>query len=397
MDPTRAAPAHDAPATFRERGVAVPFTAPGLLGARVRTSAHGGTVGNGAALELVFPNPSGARGIYVVPWAGVADACAPTLHDLNVMAALARLAGEGPVTPAEVQAIARAAALDGAAGRQARAAAAAAMEADRVRAAAALEHLLPTMAAAGLDARPGRPGAREGSALARIAAEWGVGGDPAAAPLPCAIAALTRLREGLLAWAAAHPDDSGVAELTATLAGGAARSAAAALLAVRQGSEAALVQAWRSAPERLAALAARPSWLLDGWSAPCLIWAAAAPATDPDGGAGARLGTGAATASGAALAGSTAALLDTAALAPALPTEAEGWTGLPTDPSLPWLLRRALASRAVEARRRSPGGVRGRGAASGATVAGALQAGEARASRVQDTIARNERLRALAA
>lgn len=370
MTPPRAPADLAQPATFRERGVAVPFTAPALLGARVRTGPAG--------LELVFPNPSGARGFYVVPWAGIPDAFAPTLHDLHVMAALARVARDGPIGPAEVQAVARAASLEGAAGRPARAAAVAAAEADGARAAAALDHLLPALAAAGLDARAGSAGAREAGALARIAADWGAGGNPAEAPVPRAIAALTHLRDGLLAWAAAHPDDASPAELVATLADGAASAAAAALAAAQQGSDIRLAQAWRTAPERVAALAARPAWLLDGWSAPCLIWAAAAAATPP--------GTGPA--------GSTAALLDAAALAPALPVEAAGWTGQAADPSVPATLRRALAARAGEARRDGERASHGRGAAS---VAVAVRAGEARASQLQDMVARNELLRALAA
>ena len=54
------------PATFLERGVAVPFTTPMLAGTRARPSERGGT-------ELLVPNPSGGTGVYILPWGSLRD------------------------------------------------------------------------------------------------------------------------------------------------------------------------------------------------------------------------------------------------------------------------------------------------------------------------------------
>ncbi len=340
------------PATFAERGVAVPFTAPGLAGSRVRMGKAG--------LELVFANPSGARGTYVVPWAGVPGICQPTVHDVRLLSALA--AGAPPagatrdvIGPARVQQAARRVALDGAAGRPARAAAQAAAAADQARTGAATRHLLSDLIAQG-----GNPDLQEAAALAAVVAELGVGPSAADAPVPQAIAATESLRDGLLAWAARNPGDAAPARLLAALAAAAAAGAAAALAAAHHPTTLELLLAWRSAPERVAALAARPAWLLDGWRLPGLIWSDAAP-------------------------GSSAALAEAAHLASFPPREAEAWTGLPTDPAAPGLLRRILAARAGEAR-----------AGSARTGGGGPPNLRGRAI-TADLVARNERLRALAA
>ena len=109
-----------------------------------------------------------------------------------------------------------------------------------------------------------------------------------------------------------------LARLAATLAGDAAQATTLALHAARHGpGVAALVRAWRSGWEDVAALAARPAWLLDGWRLPCLIWAQAP--------------------------GSPAALQEVAHLAPVPAGEAAAWTGAVFDPAVPLALRRLLA------------------------------------------------------
>jgi len=344
------------PATFAERGVAVPFTAPGLAGTRVRSGKDG--------LELVFANPSGARGTYVVPWAGVPDICHPTLHDLRLLAALQAGGGREVVTPAQVQAAARRVALQGAAGRAARAAAEAAEAADGTRLATTAAHLQTGLADAGLPP----PDALEATLLARAVAELGIGPAAEDAPVPRALAALDGLRTGLLTWAASHPDDAAAAQLAAGLAMGAASAARTAMAAARHRNPALLLQAWRSGPGRVAALAARPAWLLDGWRLPGLLWAAASP-------------------------GSSHALTDVIQLAPLPPREAQAWTGLQADPSAAGLLRRVLAAR-LDTQRIE--GLRMSAPRAGAGRAGA-QATKADGVPAPELVARNERLRAMAA
>ena len=348
---TRADGSHPQPATFAERGVAVPFTAPGLAGTRVRSGKDG--------LELVFANPSGARGTYVVPWAGVPDICHPTLHDLRLLAALDAGGGRDAVTPAQVQAAARRVALQGAAGRPACAAAEAAQAAEAARLAATVAYLQNGLGADG----PPPPDAPEATLLARAVAELGIGPAADGAPVPQALAALDGLRTGLLGWAAAHPDDAAAAGLAAGLAMGAAAAARTAMAAARHRTLALLVQAWRASPGRVAALAARPGWLLDGWRLPGLLWGAAAP-------------------------GSSHALTEVIQLVPVPPREAQAWTGLQMDPSAAGLLRRVLATR-LDAQRTEGLRTGGPRPAAGRAEAASIPA--------PDLVARNERLRAMAA
>ena len=62
-----------APPSFAERGASVPFTTPIIVGARVR--------GRGESLELVVPNPSGAKGNYILQWKNLPDVFTLTVHD----------------------------------------------------------------------------------------------------------------------------------------------------------------------------------------------------------------------------------------------------------------------------------------------------------------------------
>ncbi len=85
------------PTTFLERGIPVPFTTPMLAGTRVRPAERGG-------IELVVPNPSGGKGVYVLPWDGVHQLCRPTVHDTRLSEVLAGLQN---VTPATIRQAAR--------------------------------------------------------------------------------------------------------------------------------------------------------------------------------------------------------------------------------------------------------------------------------------------------
>jgi hypothetical protein len=97
------------PASFLERGVAVPFTTPALAGARIRPADRTGT-------EFVVPNPSGGRGVYILSWTGVKQMCRPTVHDTLLHQRVSRL----PVmSPAGVRATARQLAAEGLAGKDA--------------------------------------------------------------------------------------------------------------------------------------------------------------------------------------------------------------------------------------------------------------------------------------
>lgn len=108
------------PMTFLERGVAIPFTTPHLLGGRVRPGLRGGA-------ELVLGNPVGEDGVYVMPWSALPDICTPTLHD---RALWQRIGGLGLLAPRSIREVARQVAAEGFAGRAAARAAEAAVAED---------------------------------------------------------------------------------------------------------------------------------------------------------------------------------------------------------------------------------------------------------------------------
>ena len=68
-------PRHYEPASFLDRGVALPFTTPLLFGARARAA------GDHSGLEVIIANPSGGKGVYILPWGAIPQICVPTLHD----------------------------------------------------------------------------------------------------------------------------------------------------------------------------------------------------------------------------------------------------------------------------------------------------------------------------
>ncbi len=79
-------------------------------------------------MELLVPNPSGGRGIYILHWAAVRERYRPTVHDTVL---LQRLADPVWLDPRTVRAVAWEIAREGLAGQEARAAATVAGNADR--------------------------------------------------------------------------------------------------------------------------------------------------------------------------------------------------------------------------------------------------------------------------
>ena len=110
------------PTTFLERGVSIPFTTPQLNGARARP-------GERRSLELIIPNPSGGRGVYIVALGHIYDFCPLTLNDRRLADAIINLRG---VTPEIIRHVARDIADTGLAGQGAAAAAERAREGDSI-------------------------------------------------------------------------------------------------------------------------------------------------------------------------------------------------------------------------------------------------------------------------
>lgn len=357
------------PATFAERGVHVPFTTPMLSGARARAAKRGG-------LELIVPNPSGGRGAYVLPWTGVRDLCSPTVHDMRLHGLIAVLPR---VTPDAVRLAARAAAAEGLAGRQAKAATLTALDRDRSARQEIDRHLLVLLVRqkerpeAGLvapeaetpemlqrrarrvivEAAP-QLGLAPGQIvsileeLAGLLLDAGIGPLSQTARLPKLLAAIAALRDETHRRAADPADEAHqLLELIRATCDFSIACATPLLRDVRlsAGDIVSLIHAWSTDPGRIAALCARPGWVLDGWERVCLLWQQAETAAEQ-----------------------RAALGEIAILLPLIPREAESWLGRFPEPDQKVSLR--------------------------SIVEGAQQ-GHPRSS-LPDLIARNERLVAMA-
>jgi hypothetical protein len=321
------------PATFRRRGLAVPFTTPLLAGARVRESKRSG-------VELVVPNPSGGRGVYIVQWPGVRVFCTPTVHDavlFHCVAGLRRL------DPAAVREAALDVALGGYAGRDAIEAARSVRANDQVYRmltdflllASLLEQVEPSgRVVTRLAERTADFDRRAGLVLRRIAPAFGC----PAAHLTDGIAALG----GALASVGVTQNDQTArvprligrlketqAELSRRLGddpgsdvGGLGRTVTAAMKGTIAQAETvladirsaaadpvALLKRWIANASDPVDLAARCDWLLDGWERICLLWKTAA-----------------------CMASRRAALLEMAQLLPVLPREISDWVDGPVPP-----------------------------------------------------------------
>ncbi len=320
------------PTTFLERGVAMAFTTPMLAGARARPSERGG-------VELIVPNPSGGRGVYILPWSGVRELCKPTVHDTRLNQKIATLRA---VTPALIREAAREVAAEGLAGREAQAAAGSTADTDRqdrmvtnfLLLMAMVEQQEPDGRAAPPPdrAKPQELEARARQTIAELAPKigWtpetiakgleelaevfmgvGVGSFADQARIPRALEQLCALRAQTASWAQEHADDSGGVAGMTTMAASLTITCARATLADAQamtGDVVGLIREFGAAPEPLAERVARSEWLLDGWERICLLWRGAETMAERH-----------------------AALVEIATLVPVIPKEATEWVGTPVD------------------------------------------------------------------
>lgn len=292
--PPRLQPYH--PTTFLERGVAVPFTTPMLASARARPMERGGT-------ELIVPNPSGGDGVYVLPWNAVCDLCRPTMHDTQLNERVAELS---TITPHGIRMAARAIAADGLAGRPARAAATEAATHERLDQLLTNFLLLLELVKQGEPAGHNQvPPDQEQPAILERRARWvighisprlglspdriangleqlaamfsgvGIGRQIAEARLTRLTNAIARLQQDARSWSESRFDDSAaLATMIAEVAGHTLACAASTLGATRKLVDdlPMLLRNWDNAPDILAQRATRPDWLLDGWEQICLLW-----------------------------------------------------------------------------------------------------------------------------
>jgi hypothetical protein len=335
------------PSTFLERGVAVPFTTPILLGARLRPAERRG-------MELIIPNPGGGQGVYILPWSAMPDICSPTLHDRRLWSVLS----EQPViAPSAVREVTLAIAAEGFAGHHACTAAAKSREA-RIAARVRTNFLLllsvirHTESPAEAQVPPARDTpanieARARRALARLAPRlgWeteevvsalediaafihhlGLPDDPLPGAVRRQIQDIRRTADEIAIWYAGSPaaQDQRVGDVIAEVVALTLRccqSTLAELDALLSNPEA-LLREWRRDAAALRAIGSRPEWLVDGWGFICALWADA-----PD---SERL----------------AVTWEIALIVPLIPREAEDWTTIHADWERPALLRRRV--RALE-------------------------------------------------
>jgi hypothetical protein len=273
------------PATFRDRGVSVPFTTPMLAGTRAREAEPGGT-------ELVVLNPSGGRGVYVLTCSNLRALCRPNVHDARLNQRISVLPS---ITPASVRDAAREVAAIGLAGREAMAAALAladADEQDRRQTEAALlaaltRRLGPPIhepAEAGQMAERLAPllgtdpqsVAADLTTLVEALLPVGLPGQPTAGRAARMVKRLATLAQELNLWLCDNIPDTNAdladmvlcaAELT-----GAAADAALAAAHGLIGDPVGLLRAFAKAPELVTRRISQPEWLLDGWEQVCLLW-----------------------------------------------------------------------------------------------------------------------------
>ena len=357
------------PRSFRERGLAAPFTTPMLSGARLRatpgttacaserTLLRRGGVNRDAteqfrllALEVVVPNPSGARGVYILPWSDVGALCRPTMHDVILVQNLMTLldVSNAQMSPATLREAARTTAARGLAGRPASNTAGKQarsyverLESTRLVLLMAVTTQIEARSIPGdkLQEQPRQEIERRGKAaltllarelgqppqdladvldiLAQSYVEIGIGADMGEAPLSRLLASLAALQNDLRIWAQTECNlglDSaqsetrdansvtGVAELTGRMARMLVQTSRAQLDDMPL-----LMRAATANAQEIAQRCERASWLLDGWERICLIWQ---HATTPP--------------------ARQSALQDIARQIPLLPDEAEIWLQLPS-------------------------------------------------------------------
>jgi hypothetical protein len=322
------------PTTFLDRGVAVPFTTPLLAGTRARPAERGGT-------ELVVPNPSGGRGVYILPWGDLRALCNPTVHDRRLNERAAALPS---IVPSSIRDLARQVAAEGLAGPAAKQAAEIALEADRrdrlltnfLLLMLVVKQIGSRMAPAA-DGHPERApdlAERARQAVVLIAARLGQPADMVAANLetladlligiglpgqteecriPRLLRTLGRVHDEVSAWRGQRGDgNSSLCAEMVVSAGALTLTCAETTLAEAHALTndiTALLRDWATAPAKIARVAARPDWLLDGWEQICCLWD---DATDP--------------------ADRPAALVEMALLVPILPQETALWIGAVVDP-----------------------------------------------------------------
>lgn len=287
------------PLPMGERTVGLPFTTPLVCGAKARLAA-------GGAVELLVPNPSGARGFYVLDLRALREYCQLTVHDELL---LEGLLGMDAITPASVRRCARDVAIAGAAGRDAAAAAKKAAERDDgIVNLTNYLMLMRLLRRVGIDERElQRPAGRDKSVQAEIkrrlggltpkigltpdeildtvadiafyASAIGFAGGDIRTRHPVVLEQLRPFAQSLTRWSALESGDNKErAEQIIDCAGWTQREVSPLVVDCQARLEdiPALVQGWRDDRDDVRERFALSDWLLDGWPEIFSIWDTAA-------------------------------------------------------------------------------------------------------------------------
>lgn len=283
------------PATFLERGVAVPFTTPVLAAARVRPSRR-------IKIEFVIANPSGGQGWYVMPWEGLTTLSKVSVHDMLLFESISKVE---LITPYTIRNAVRDVAGSGAAGRPAMKAAKAAMQKDEDdRVIANFLLIMRLLKEAGLreiDWRALDPADRNMKAkmrgyietlqpvlgaspetiymwleeLSGILAPVGFSTKDYPARLQIVLESLKTFHRTMVSFSNTDATDAGmaarfiaeVAKYTVDVAEVTFRDCHAEIGDLKQ-----LLLNWSNTRERVLERFGRPDWLLDGWQSMCALW-----------------------------------------------------------------------------------------------------------------------------
>lgn len=331
------------PITFLERGVSVPYTTPALAAARVRPAKR-------ERVELVVPNPSGGRGVYLFSLDGAFSVCRPTLHDRALNDRMLALLS---ITPETIRGVALQVAKSGLAGPGGARTAVAQLADDRQQSTLAHLELILEVVRQMEQHRPGRVAPeltdmrdlqlraraalmslsvrtrRSGEEMmamledmAQVFRAVGVGRQAERAWVAQWLALLGALRRDLAKLAPGLPREAAavvaIIDATADLT---VRAADITLAAARRllADMPSLLVRWTHDPESVAKVAARPEWLLDGWQRIVSLWNVPDDRHDR-----------------------TAMLLEMLELVPVMPEEVSDWVGIELHQEAETLSRRRI-------------------------------------------------------
>jgi hypothetical protein len=296
LSATTVRPPNFVPRTFLDWGVAVPFTTPLLSSGRMRPGRRGRP-------EMLVPNPSGGRGLYVFDLAAAPEVATLTLHDHLLLERLLELPAP---SPSEIRRVAQKVAIEGAAGRRAACEASAAAEADATMGLLTRFHLVTwLLQEAGLESidwhgfrgndrelrltirshlakvAPGLGIPVDGlferiEAVAEVATSVGPPGDAVPGRNETMLARLRTFAQSLGQWSTGETGTTAVdATAVLGLAERALQDAQAAQDEAREllGEVLRLLRGWHERiGEHMRHTLTRPEWLLDGWGQVCGLW-----------------------------------------------------------------------------------------------------------------------------